>query len=320
MTTALSTHGDKLTCFTAALASALLARGETRWWRPLLAGGPVLAVTPAPQELLLFEHDAVAPLPALGFGVRGEDDWATAYHAIEEEVAEHGSVVLLADIFHLPWQHGYRKWHAPHWLAIVATLDGWVVEDPLTMTTELGPQTGQRVPVTSAAELRSWSVSLGPDDTVALLREQAMAGAPEIAVGRTYRWLETRPAERRAPRPDRLVGADALVALASRYQFAATPDDFTQLDDLWQALRQRELLLWAAEFDDEVLDDAGRAHWDRAVAQWRTLPPLLMHARMRAAAGGTVQTALIAETLLALAEYEGKHLAFAHRRPEGTWR
>ncbi|WP_280404942.1 hypothetical protein [Nocardia brasiliensis] len=318
MTTALSTHGDKLTCFTAALASALLARGETRWWRPLLAGGPTLAVTPAEQDLLLFEHDATAPLPALGFAVHGDDDWATAYHALEEQVAAHGSVVLLADIFHLPWQHGYQKWHAPHWLAIVATVDGWVVEDPLTMTTELGLQAGQRVPVLSAAELREWSVSLGPGDTVALLREQAMAGTSQIQVGRTYRWLQTGPAALLAPRADRLVGADALVALASRYQFASTPDDFTQLDDLWQALRQRELLLWAAEFDDEVLDDAGREHWERAVALWRKLPPLLMHARMRAAAGGTVQTARIAENLLALAEYEGKHLAFAHRRPEGA--
>ncbi|MBF6130915.1 hypothetical protein [Nocardia brasiliensis] len=318
MTTALSTHGDKLTCFTAALASALLARGETRWWRPLLAGGPTLAVTPAEQDLLLFEHDATAPLPALGFAVHGDDDWATAYHALEEQVAAHGSVVLLADIFHLPWQHGYQKWHAPHWLAIVATVDGWVVEDPLTMTTELGLQAGQRVPVLSAAELREWSVSLGPGDTVALLREQAMAGTSQIQAGRTYRWLQTGPAALLAPRADRLVGADALVALASRYQFASTPDDFTQLDDLWQALRQRELLLWAAEFDDEVLDDAGRAHWERAVALWRKLPPLLMHARMRAAAGGTVQTARIAENLLALSEYEGKHLAFAHRRPEGA--
>ncbi|MEU0874523.1 hypothetical protein [Nocardia brasiliensis] len=318
MTTALSTHGDKLTCFTAALASALLARGETRWWRPLLAGGPTLAVTPAEQDLLLFEHDATAPLPALGFAVYGDDDWATAYHALEEQVAAHGSVVLLADIFHLPWQHGYQKWHAPHWLAIVATVDGWVVEDPLTMTTELGLQAGQRVPVLSAAELREWSVSLGPGDTVALLREQAMAGTSQIQAGRTYRWLQTGPAALLAPRADRLVGADALVALASRYQFASTPDDFTQLDDLWQALRQRELLLWAAEFDDEVLDEAGRAHWERAVALWRKLPPLLMHARMRAAAGGTVQTARIAENLLALSEYEGKHLAFAHRRPEGA--
>ncbi|GAA5090732.1 BtrH N-terminal domain-containing protein [Nocardia iowensis] len=312
MTTALATHGDKLTCFTAALASALVARGVNRWWRPLLAGGPTLAVSPAEDDLLLFEHDGTPPLPALGLRVNGADDWATAYHALEEQVAEHGSVVLLADIFHLPWQRGHQRWHAPHWLAIVETIDGWLVEDPLTMTTELGPQTGQRVPVLSAAELRGWSTGLGAGDTVALLREQAMAGSRDIHIGRTYRWLEAQPSEPSPPREGRLVGADALVALASRYQFASTPDDFTQLDDLWQALRQRELLLWAAEFDPEVLDAAGRDHWERAVAQWRKLPPLLMHARMRAAAGGTVQTGLIAETLLSLAEYEGKHLAFAH--------
>ncbi|WP_167769065.1 BtrH N-terminal domain-containing protein [Nocardia sp. CS682] len=318
MTTALAPHGDKLTCFTAALASALVARGETRWWRPLLAGGPTLAVSPAEDDLLLFEHDATPPLPALGLRVNGTDDWATAYHALEEQVAERGSVVLLADIFHLPWQHGYQRWHAPHWLAIVETLDGWVVEDPLTMTTELGKQAGQRVPVLSAAELRDWSVGLGADDTVALLRERAMAGSNAIHAGRTYRWLESHPVAPLSPREDRLVGGDALVALASRYQFAATPDDFTQLDDLWQALRQRELLLWAADLDPELLDADGRDHWERAVTQWRKLPPLLMHARMRAAAGRTAHTAHIAETLLSLAEFEGKHLAFAHRpRTEG---
>ncbi|WP_069166751.1 hypothetical protein [Nocardia altamirensis] len=317
MTTALSTHGDKLTCFTAALASALVARGETHWWRPLLAGGPQLAVTPAADDLLLFEHDATPRLPALGLRVHGDDDWATAYNALEEQVAAHGSVVVLADIFHLPWQHGHQKWHAPHWLAIVETIDGWQIEDPLTMTTELGLQTGQRVPVTSAAELREWSTSLGAEDTVALLRETALAGTDDIHIGRTYRWLESHAAPPPPPRADRLVGADALVALASRYQFASTPEDFTQIDDLWQALRQRELLLWAAEHDASVLDADGRAHWEQAVAQWRKLPPLLMHASMRAAAGGTVQTALIAETLLTLAEFEGKHLAFAHARPEG---
>lgn len=312
MTTALATHGDKLTCFTAALASALVARGETRWWRPLLAGGPTLSVSPAEDDLLLFEHDATPPLPALGLRVNGDDDWATAYHALEEQVAEHGSVVLLADIFHLPWQHGYQRWHAPHWLAVVETVEGWVIEDPLTMTTELGKQTGQRIPVLAAAELREWSVGLGQDHTVALLRERAMAGSTAIHTGKTYRWLESHPVAPLSPREDRLVGADALIALASRYQFASTAADFTQLDDLWQALRQRELLLWASDLDADLLDAAGREHWERALTQWRKLPPLLMHARMRAAAGGTVQTAHIAETLLSLAEFEGKHLAFAH--------
>ncbi|MFI9502947.1 hypothetical protein [Nocardia sp. NPDC052566] len=306
MTTALATHGDKLSCFTAALAGTLAARGESRWWRPLLADGPLLAVRPVDDDLLLFEHHAAPLLPALGLRINGNDEWDVAYAAIEEQVAGHGSAVVLADIFHLPWQRGYQRWHAPHWLALVATVDGWTVEDPLTMTTELGLQTGRRIPVPGKAELRAWSASLPAGETVALLREQAMAGTAEIHAGRTYRWLEAGPIAPLAPRSDRLAGADALTALASRYQFATTAADFAQIDDIWQALRQRELLLWAADLDPGLLGAAERAHWEHAVARWRTLPPLLMHAGTRARSGGTVRTALIAETLRELAGYEAK--------------
>ncbi|MFJ4655105.1 hypothetical protein ACIP5Y_27840 [Nocardia sp. NPDC088792] len=369
MTTALHTHGDKLTCFTAALASALAARGETQWWRPLLADGPFLAVTPA-AALLRFEHHATPPLPALGLRITGDNDWDTAYSAISAQIAEHGVAVILADTYRLPWQRGHRRLHAPHWLAIVDE-GGWVAEDPLSMTTEYGPQPGTRVHIPDPDKLRTWAVSLGATDRALTLREEAMAGTTDIAAHRTYRWLEADPARAQrtpqradpdrqqsrlgshhdplraqldqqrlpldplrspprldpplpqpSPRPfglgseglkptghmsadrDRLSGPDALRALAARYRFARTEADFDQIDDLWQALRQRELLLWAAEHDPGLLDEAGRAHWEQAVARWRTLPPLLLHARMRAASGKTADTGRLAETLSELAELE----------------
>ncbi|WP_225728132.1 MULTISPECIES: hypothetical protein [unclassified Nocardia] len=310
-------HGDKLTCFTAALASALVASGESRWWRPLLVDGPALAVRPAEEDLLLFEHHAVPPLPALGFRIAGSDDWDIAYPAISEQVDSYGAAVLLADIHHLPWQRAHGKWHAPHWLSVVDNGQILVLDDPLSMTTELGPQLGTRVPVPTPADLREWAVSIERADTVSRLREQAVAGTAEIYSECRYRWLEAVPdIVAPAPDPDRLVGPDALTALAARFRFARTAADFAQVDDLWQALRQRELLVWAAGIDDAVLDAAGREHWQRATDEWRKLPPLLLHARMRAASGGTVDTGRIVETLTALAEFEGRHQAFADRPEE----
>lgn len=375
MTTALQTHGDKLTCFTAALASALAARGETRWWRPLLADGPFLAVTPA-AALLRFEHHATPPLPALGLRVTGDNDWDTAHSAISAQIAEHGVAVILADTYRLPWQRGHRRLHAPHWLAIVDD-GGWVAEDPLAMTTEYGPQQGTRVHIPDPGKLRTWAVSLGATDRALTLREEAMAGSTDVAAHRTYRWLEADPAQARhtpqgaslerpqsrfgshhdplraqlehlplapqthqpthqpSPRPfglgseglkptgqmsadrDRLSGPDALRALAARYRFARTEADFDQIDDLWQALRQRELLLWAADHDPGLLDEAGRAHWEHAVGRWRTLPPLLLHARMRIASGTSTDTGRIAETLSELAELESGPRVLATSSPTG---
>ncbi|MBF6327044.1 hypothetical protein [Nocardia transvalensis] len=323
MTTTLLDHGDKLSCFTAALATALEARGEADWWRALLSEGPFLAVAPAGDHLR-FEHHATAPLPALGLRITGSDDWDTAYAALSEQISRHGVVVLLADYFNLPWQRAYKQLHGTHWLAIVDAGDGWLIEDPLDFATDLGPQSGSRVPVPDPSALRSWAVGLGKHHPVSTLREEAMAGTADIAADSTYRWLA--PAESTPgpgndntheptplPSSGRLSGSDALLALAARYRFARTAADFEQIDDLWQALRQRETLLWAAQQDRELLDDAGLVHWERAVARWRALPPLLLHARLRAANGGTVNTGLIAETLTELADFEGKHLAYAAR-------
>ncbi|MFI5777658.1 hypothetical protein [Nocardia sp. NPDC051570] len=311
-------HGDKLTCFTAALAGALTAREDARWWRPLLSEGPYLAVSPAEGELLRFEHHPAPPLPTLGLRVAGSDDWDTAYGALAEQISRHGAVVLLADYFNLPWQRAHGRLHGTHWLAIVDHGGGWVIEDPLDFATDLGHQPGSRIQVPDPVELRSWATALGEHHSASTLREQAMAGADDIARERTYRWLEADPDPLITPAPvGRLVGKDALAALAARYRFARTPADFAQNDDLWQALRQRETLLWAARHDPEALDEAGRAHWERAVARWQALTPLLLHARMRAEHGGTVNTGLIAETLTELADFEDEHLAYGARRTKG---
>ncbi|MFI7002395.1 hypothetical protein [Nocardia sp. NPDC050175] len=308
MSGTLSEAGDKLTCFTAALATALVVRGEERWWRPLLAGGPTLSVSSV-GDLLLFEHHAISPVRALGLRVNGSNDWATAFHAVDEQVTRQGYGIMLADTSNLPWQHGYRRWHAPHWITIIGRSNGWVIEDPLTMTTELGPQACQRIEVPSESELGEWSVSLQPDDTVLRLREEAVVGSKDIYAGRTYRWLEVGASAPLAPpRAGRLCGADAAITLACHFKTVDNAAVFLQVDDLWQALRQRELLLWAAGHDPALLDAPAFEHWESAMAYWRKIPPLLMRARMRAEAGAKVNTSLIVEILTKISEYEGKYL------------
>src|SRR5579859_5130784 len=87
----LSSWAATLSCYTAALAVWLAQRCEQRW-RPLLAGGPVLAVTPAADGLLRFEHHARPPLQSLGLTVRQADDWATARAAQLAELSERGAL------------------------------------------------------------------------------------------------------------------------------------------------------------------------------------------------------------------------------------
>ncbi|KAA0022366.1 hypothetical protein [Antrihabitans cavernicola] len=185
------------------------------------------------------------------------------------------------------------------------------------MTTELGPQRGQCIPVDSEADLSAWSKSLETDATVLRLREEAMVGSNEATIGVTYRWLEFGAALAHAPLPvGRMSGADAMMTLARHFEVASKATDFLQVDDLWQALRQRELLVWSAGHDSELLGVSEREHWEHATQLWRGLPLQLMRARMRAESGKKVDTALIVDTLEALSEYEGKHLTSV---PETVW-
>ena len=101
--------------------------------------------------------------------------------------------------------------------------------------------------------------------------------------------------------PTRLVGPDAINGLAIRFRMAP-PDDpiHRQADDLWQALRQRELVVAAAEADPELVPPAVRDHWRRAVAGWRRIVPPLMQARSRAGSGPPVDPRQLADAVAAV--------------------
>jgi hypothetical protein len=78
-----------------------------------------------------------------------------------------------------------------------------------------------------------------------------------------------------------------------------------QADDLWQALRQRELLVAAGEVDPDLVPQAVREHWRAGVVLWRRIPPVLMDARLRVEDGMPINCGRIAEVLEAVAEFEG---------------
>jgi hypothetical protein len=303
----LSRWGEVLSCYTAALAVWLAVR-EDRWWRPLLAGGPVLAVTPDADGLLRFEHHRRPPLAALGLTVRYTDYWAAAHAAYQAELARSGALIVCGDVHNLPWQRGHRRWHASHWFTVVRHDHDWLVDDPLAMSTLAGPQQPSRTPV-RPGQLARWSLAPPAYSPVQRLREWSMAGYEPPGLDARYRWLTAGevPGSERPADPARLAGADAVTALADRLRVGSTGDPvYRQADDLWQALRQRELLVAAAEVDADLLPPAAAEQWRRAIAGWRRIPPVLMHARLRAEAGLPVDRARVADTMLAVAPFEGR--------------
>ncbi|WP_213451339.1 hypothetical protein [Rhizomonospora bruguierae] len=300
----LSRWAGSLSCHTAALAVWLAARHE-RWWRPLLAGTPLLAITPQPDGLVRFEHHPRPPLEVLGLAPRHADDWATARGAYRRELADSGALVVCGDAYNLPWQRGYRRWHAPYWFTVLVDGGRWLIEDPLATNAPNGPRTLRRVPV-EPGQLMQWSVAPQSYTAIQHLRELSIVGYGPPGLGVRYRWLARTPAPHPGrAEPTRLVGADAVNGLAIRFR-VAPPDDpiHRQADDLWQALRQRELVVAAGEVDRELVPGAIREHWRRAVAGWRHIVPPLMQARSTTGSGPPGDPRQLADAVAAVAQFE----------------
>lgn len=327
---ALAPWSQALTCYSAALAAWLAVR-DPRWWRPLLAGGPTLGTSPADGGLFLFHHHSAPLLPSLGLAVRWTDRWSRARESQREQLARHGAVTVCGDAYRLPWQVAHGRRHGPHWFTVVRGPEGDAVADALAMTTQDGPQQPCRVPLDDALP-EEWCRALpGDGDPVHWLREDSVSGTSHTGRGARYRWL-TWDGDAPAPAADPGMqpgpgrarcapefGAAAVRALAERVRTDGPLALHRQADDLWQALRQRELLLTAAGQDEGLLDQDGLAHWQRATAVWRRLPRILLRSRLRADSaldtpapgtppgpGAAADTALLG-ALTALAAYEGRH-------------
>jgi hypothetical protein len=300
----LSRWAGTFSCYTAPLAVWLAARRED-WWRPLLTGAPTLAVRPAGDGLMRFEHHPRPPLAMLGLRIRQAEDWFTAGAGHRAELAASGAVVVCGDTYRLPWQRGYRRWHAPHWFTVVAEGAGWVVDDPLDLQTMAGPQSPYRAPVT-ADQLTRWGIGPARYSRAQHLRELSVAGAEPLGIGVRYRWLVAGdPAPVRDAGPAALTGPAAVRALADLCRQDG-PDTLAiqQADDVWQALRHRELFLAATAADPDLAPPDVREHWQAAVALWRRIPPALLHTRLRLEKNMPVDRHRVAEVFEAVAGFE----------------
>jgi hypothetical protein len=293
-----------MTCYTAAVCSWLSARTE-RWWRPVLSGGPVLALT-ADRGGWRFDHTA-RPLAAVaGLGLRESDDTGEFLTGVDAAL-DAGPVVVAGDVFRLPWQQGHDRWHAPHWFVLARENGRLVLDDALALTAETGRQKACRVDVTHA-ELAALGLALPVGDPVFERRERSAIGRP-VLLGARHRWLVADAGITvHEPAVD-LRGAEACEALADRFdKDGDDPGIYAYADDLWQAMRHRELVVAAAEADSALLSTAAREHWQSAVAAWRALPALLMHAKLRSGTGSATAGSAVATLLRRLGRYEDQHL------------
>lgn len=303
---ALASWGKTLTCYTSALGT-WLSFASTHWWRPLATGGPFLAVECA-GELLAFEHHPRPLCPVLGLALRTAPAWEQAEADLLLELRDAGRVLVAGDSSALPWHPAYGKAHAPHWFVLTQDAKGALfAEDPLSLVGEWGPQEPTRIRV-EERELPRLCVALPKGSRIHALRERAVLGTDDPELGAAYRWLtRTQAAPEGGPEASCCASPVALRMLASRLaERVGEPDAYAQADDIWQALRQRELT-FAALTQERLLGSGvpDPRQWQDSLDLWRTLPPLLMHARMLARAGRTGRSATaIPDTLQRIAHAE----------------
>lgn len=303
--TDLNRWADTFSCYTAPLAVWLATQRED-WWRPLLAGTPTLAIEQMKGGLVRFGHHPQPLLRSLQLEVSSATDTTQARSLLTAEIAEKKAVVICGDSFELPWQLGYRRWHTPHWFTVVSVDGHLFIDDPLRMHTTLGLQQPHQQPVT-LEELLAWARGTKEYTPTQWLRETSLVGSNEHGIGSPYRWL--RHAE--SPLRDNFLkwdatGAAALRALAEDVRGEGAENLVTHHgEDLWQALRQREMLILAGEREPESVPTRVLKHWQNAITMWRRIPPLLMEARMCLDEGIPVRAARLADSLDAVSEFEG---------------
>jgi hypothetical protein len=244
--------------------------------------------------------------------MEGSDDWNEARRVLMSELQSEGAVIIAGDVWHLPWQRGFQRWHAPHWFVLQRDAKGLFIDERIDLMTPEGPQRPERVYV-EPETLYEYARSLQPLNEVVRLRELSIAGKDDLASGAHYRWLRTTPlceSLHAAPEPPlRLEGASACFALAGYFETKGMDASaYEQADDLWQALRQRELIAGAFEQDARLGGEEVRCHWQEALVEWRKIPVLLLHAKLRAGKGSSRPAMMLGAALRRVAKFEGRHL------------
>jgi acyl-CoA synthetase (AMP-forming)/AMP-acid ligase II len=302
---AFASWGTAFSCYTSALG-VYLAVDDDRWWRRLADGAPYLRISPADEGLFRFEHYPRSPAGLAGLRAEGADDWAEAWAGIRGELDAAGRVIIAADAWNVPWLTSYRRRHVPHWFVLAREGDGYVVDDPLELVDLRGRQSPVRVRLDDDGVRGCSGALIDPAPHLAW-REEAMLGRCPSHLGRGYRWLVRGQLAETEPSREPAV-ADGLLDLAERFERGSMdPASYVQADDVWQALRQRELLIRVLGVEEKLGELGGlpaREPWERVTGLWRRLPPLLAHAQLLAASGRGGSPGVLAGTLRAIAGAE----------------
>ncbi|WBB56015.1 hypothetical protein [Verrucosispora sp. WMMD573] len=222
----------ELSCYTTALVDHLGPTAADR-----LADSVRLWVhLDAPDGALAFSHHDRVDDGVLAYASTG--DWATARAALGRQLAEHGSVIVVGNTYHLPWSPQHRSQSVSHWFVLKEHRDGrWRVSDRFAALLPAGEQR----PFTGWLDddtLRAALTPLGRRDTHQHNRDVYALGVPtEVGDPSQYRWLRpggggevTWPGEwLREP-------AAALAGLRDRFVADGQALD-RHADDLWAAAR-----------------------------------------------------------------------------------
>lgn len=316
--------GDLLSCYTASVAHYLARLGADA---ELAVGTQLfLAVRIGADDRLAFVHHHT-PLRGDRLTHRVElvhrhaADPDVAVRCILDELRGTGAVVVAGDVATMPWQVGFGKRHAPHWLVVddVNQVGGTVhVTDLFEFVGEHGEQQSHAgwVPVDQLATL-----ARPPEEATAVWAARDRHAFGDIderpAADGHYQWFEaTRPPEARAVGVDEAMGllhetwahhtgaqrrgdlddaswrcgVDAIVALADwlepRLGDQAT---YAVADDIWVAARNRQLFArvtghLAAEMGRPALGDVAIRAAELS-DEWAGVPRVLAYNAQSVARG-----------------------------------
>ncbi|MGC5287770.1 hypothetical protein [Micromonospora sp. DT231] len=222
----------ELSCYTTALVDHLGPAAADR-----LADSVRLRVRlDAPDGVLAFSHHDRVDGGSLAYASTG--DWATARAALAEQLAEHDSVIVVGNTYHLPWSPQHLSQSVAHWFVLRGHRDGrWRVSDRFDALLPAG----QQRPFTGwldDAALRTALTPLGRCAPHQHNRDVYALGVPvEVGDPDQYRWLRPGGGGELAW-PGEWLHEPAVVLAAVRDRFRADEQALHRhADDLWAAAR-----------------------------------------------------------------------------------
>jgi hypothetical protein len=288
---------------------------------------PLLGTTPI-HALQLIRQEAVNPDEAI--------------HRIIAEWKQSRAVIVVGDAMNLPWLVTCGRRHAPHWF-LISDIDEQAGQMQIIDQFEFTDAAGIQQPFVGRVDLcLLGTLARGSpiQNHVFQARDQWAFGLRETNVvsDAPYQWFEQRMARRvepigepvlwnllqntylyhtaqrawpNRPGPEWYTGLAAIEFLAQYVEHhLADPALYDISDDLWVAARNRQMFMCvlrrlAAELHATALESLAAWGEDTLVAQWHAIPRI-MHYNLGSLKRGRRPTALLAQTLAAVAEHEAE--------------